>query len=93
MSGLELTTEAIAAEGYAPNRLLPTGEWAGVMQQFFTWGLFVGIEKYDYRTRFCFSTKAEAENSLAAWDGTGWPPGYWIKQKPEGNLNPLRGVD
>ena len=76
--------------GYRPNRLLPTGEYAGVMQMCYTYGLFVGLDDCGYRTRFCFETRAEAEEALRDWDGNGWPPGYWIKQKPEGTPGPSR---
>ncbi len=41
-------------EGYVRCIRLPTGEIAGIMQQLFTTGLFVGLNEYGYRTRFCY---------------------------------------
>lgn len=67
--------------GYKPARQLASGEWAGVRDMLYTTGLCVGLDDTGYRTRFCFSSRTEAEDAFAAWDGTGWPPGYWIKQK------------
>lgn len=70
--------------------MLPTGEVAGVMDMLFTTGLFVGLDYVGMRTRFCFQRASDAEASLAEWDGKGFPPGWWIKQKPEDITNPLR---
>lgn len=83
-----MTEEEIAKEGYTPNRILPTGERAGVIDMLFTTALAVGIDKIGYRTRFCFPTRAEAEKALKEWSGTGFPPGFWVKQKPEDMPNP-----
>lgn len=79
--------------GYRWLRLLPTGEWIGVQNMLFTTGLFVGVDAIGWRTRFCFETPNEAIIASLMWDGAGWPPGYWIKQKPEGTPHPLRPVD
>ncbi len=56
----------------------------------FTTGLIAGLDRYGYRTRFCYETAPEAERALAEWNGEGWPPGYWVKQKPQDVANPLR---
>lgn len=77
-------------QGYSLVRLLPTGEWAGLQRMAFTCGLFVGLDETGWRTRFCFETEDEARNALSGWDGQGFPPGYWIKQKPEEIMNPAR---
>lgn len=88
----EALTKLLAKEGYSPIRLLPTGEWAGIQRMMYTVGLFVGLTQDSWRTRFCFETRQEAEAALfdTDWDGTGFPPGYWIKQKPEEISNPNR---
>jgi len=80
----------INAQGYEQARLLPSGEWAALQKMFYTTGLFVGIDTFTWRTRFCFDTYDEAAAALLVWDGSGFPPGYWIKQKPENTPNPLR---
>lgn len=81
-------TAALKRNGYGPLRRLPTGEWAGDVDQLYTVGLFVGLDESGYRTRFCFPDRPSAEAALAAWDGAGFPPGFWIKQKPEDFRNP-----
>ena len=82
------------ALNYHNIRTLPTGEIAGLMNLIFTTGLFVGLERDRYRTRYCYKNCDEASKALADWDGIGDPPGPWIKQKPENRLNPnLPSVD
>ena len=74
--------------GYEHARILATGETAGVQRLLMTTALYVGIERWGWRTRYCYGSRAEAEAALAAWDGHGDPPGEWVKQKPEERLNP-----
>jgi hypothetical protein len=76
-----LTVEKAKRMGYRYPKILATGECAGIMPMIYTTGIFVGLDKFEYRTRFCYETWAEAEKSLAAWDGHGDPPGNWIKEK------------
>lgn len=78
----------LATQGYFEVRTLETGEVAGLQRMVFTTGLFVGITRDTWRTRFCYPTAREALTALDAWNGKGWPPGYWIKQKPEEITNP-----
>lgn len=77
-------------EGYRDIRRLPTGEIAGLSRFLFTTGLCIGLDETGYRTRFCFEGYNDALQSLNAWDGEGFPPGWWIKQKPEDIPNPAR---
>jgi len=77
--------------GYQNITLLPTGEWAATLRMFYTTGLFVGLDEITYRTRFCFETEHDARAALLNWDGTGFPPGWWIKQKPEEIIGPGAG--
>lgn len=84
----DIAAAALMRAGYHPVRLLPTGEWAGIRDMLYTFGLHVGLDEIGYRTRFCFPDRAAAEAALAAWDGEGFPPGFWIKQKPEDVRNP-----
>ena len=82
--------KVLDVNGYREIRRLPTGEIAGLMRFLFTTGLCVGLDDSGYRTRFCFDGWNDAAQSLDAWDGRGFPPGWWIKQKPENVSNPLR---
>lgn len=84
-----MTKIELEALGYFPVKQLPNGKWAGVMDMVFTVGLFVGLDETGYRTRFCFPSWPEAAQALEEWDGTNFPPGFWIKQKPENITNPL----
>lgn len=90
--GNEMTAPDLLAEltaiGYNDVRKLPSGEWAGVLRQMFTCALFVGIDEFGYRTRYCYATERQARVALAEWDGNGQPPGLWIKQKPQDILGP-----
>ena len=75
--------------GYKHVRQLPSGEYIGVLRMIFTWGVCL-MTIHGPRTRFCYETEAEAVEAAKTWDGEGWPPGYWIKQKPEGTPNPKK---
>lgn len=83
----------LEAMGYSTPRLLPSGEWAALQKMLTTTGLIVGLHHFGYRTRFCYDGPGQERNAaeaLAVWDGAGWPPGYWLKQKPEDISNPAR---
>lgn len=80
MSG-PISPKEASEMGYAPNRLLPSGELAGVLRMIATYGLFVGLDSSGYRTRFCYPTFTSACLALSCWNGVGNPPGPWIKEK------------
>jgi hypothetical protein len=67
--------------GYTDVRRCGDAGVCGVRQMLFTAGVVVGITPLDYRGRYCFETVAAARAALAAWSGTGEPPGQWIKYK------------
>jgi hypothetical protein len=77
----QLTGKQAESLGYSPARVLPSGETAGVMRMLYTTGLFVGITRHFWRTRFCYETTTDAVAALQTWDGYGDPPGPWIKEK------------
>lgn len=79
-----MTPGEIADLGYEYARLLPTGEWVALNRFLFTVGLLVGIDRVGYRTRFCYPSWRTAMDALMVWDGTGDPPGRWIKEKGRG---------
>jgi len=67
--------------GYEMCKLLSTGKWAGLRQQFFTTGLFVGLDDVGYEYRYCYEHYGEAAVALFNWDGVGDPPGEWLVKK------------
>jgi len=87
-----MTAADIEALGYLIPRQLPNGEWIAIMRMPFTVGLFVGITEYSYRTRFCYADAVHAVLASIEWDGTGDPPGPWIKEKGSGvdRMNPAK---
>lgn len=84
----QLTKERAEEIGYRPARILPDGRCAGIMGMLYTCALVIGIDEEGFSTRYCYHSRAEAELALKSWDGTGEPPGNWIKQKPEERNNP-----
>ena len=83
----ELEKEMFEA-GYRNIKRLSTGELAGTMRQMFTVGLFVGLTETGYKRRFCYELETDADRALRQWDGTGDPPGPWVKEKPSDRLGP-----
>lgn len=63
------------------------------LQRFaFTTGLLTNVSFdglcYEYDARYCFEYMHEATKALQAWDGTGDPPGNWVKEKVSERNNP-----
>jgi hypothetical protein len=65
----------------------------GLQSLMFTTGLVVGLEERGYERRYCFEHLRDAASALKQWDGSGHPPGPWIKCKGPGidMLNPAFG--
>lgn len=83
------------ALGYSDVRELETGEIAGLQRMAFTTGLIVGLNDTGYRCRYCYPDIAGARAALNIWNGSGDPPGNWIKQKGLGIDRPntaFRGI-
>lgn len=85
---MESLLQQLDEDGYENVTLLASGDYAGVLPQMFTAGLFVGLDRDGYQRRYCYERKADAVAALAAWDGKGDPPGPWIKEKPSERLGP-----
>lgn len=79
-----LTVKQANSLGYFPARVLPNGETVGIVRMNFTFGLFVGIDRLGNRGRYCYPTRQDAIEAMEKWDGTGDPPGPWIKRKVAG---------
>jgi hypothetical protein len=89
MNDEELKRWFTEEHGYLCVHKLPTGEWAGLAPFIFTTGLCVGLDRSGYRTRFCYKNTRDALAAIVTWDGTGDPPGPWIKEKgPVERTNP-----
>lgn len=82
--------------GYRAVRQLPDGRWIGVTAFIYTAGLVVGLTASSYDYRYCYATLAAALRDAEQWDGTGDPPGPWIKLKGHPTrgevMNPQGGV-
>ncbi len=72
---------ALIEMGYETPTLLSTGEIAAGRRMLYTYGLFVGMNAWGYRTRFCYPNREEALKALAGYTGKNDPPGPWIKEK------------
>lgn len=75
------------SEGYTNIKQI-NGKTCGIYRFIFTAGLVVGIDHAGYEYRFCYKNHNEAVKALEVWDGTGDPPGNWIKQKGLGGERP-----
>jgi len=66
-------------------RDIPNKGLCGIKRMAFTVGLCYNLNNNivsaNYEGRYCFHTKAQALEALNTWDGTGDPPGNWIKHK------------
>jgi hypothetical protein len=47
----------------------------------YTGALVVGIDPLGHRGRYCYESLDLARAALESWDGTGDPPGPWLKFK------------
>ena len=89
-----MTTAAdIEALGYSHARQLTEGHYAGkwlcLRGMMFTVGLCI-VDEESVLTRFCYDGWGDAIKAAEEWDGKGWPPHNWIKQKPQDVPNPER---
>lgn len=69
------------AEEYHNARYLPNGKIAAVRQFLFTAGICADMDEFGYSRRWCYQHARDAIAALEKWDGTGDPPGPWIKYK------------
>jgi hypothetical protein len=67
--------------GYYEIREIPGRGICGLQRFIFTTGLVIGMDEIGYQGRYCYSTENEALDAINSWDGTGDPPGLWIKYK------------
>lgn len=56
----------------------------GLKDMLLTTDLFVGLSISGYTGRYSYERRQDAEKAISSWDGTGDPPGPWIKYKGEG---------
>jgi hypothetical protein len=75
-----LASELIA-EGYVHLTEIPGHGICGLNLFLYTIGLCCNLDNTGYEGRYCFPTWHSAVAAINAWDGTGDPPGEWIKFK------------
>lgn len=80
--------EVLSEEGYSFVRELPTVGFVGLLPHCFTVGLFCGLTIEGCAGRYCYPTLCDAIDAIQEWDGSGDPPGPWIKHKPSERLGP-----
>jgi hypothetical protein len=84
-----LTPQQAEHLGYAFAKEIPGHGMCGILRMIFTTGLFHGLDEIGHQGRWCYHTQAEAIQALVRWDGSGDPPGDWIKYKGKTEyLNP-----
>lgn len=82
---LSIIDKELNSEGYYYYRNIPGKNICALSRMAYTVGLFVDVEfTGSYKYRYCYPTLRDAWFALKAWDGTGHPPGEWIKRKGEG---------
>lgn len=83
-----MSTEAmknfLEEQGYSLVKELPEKGWAGICRMAYTVGLFFGLDISGYYGRYCYPTWEDAAQAIKQWDGSGYPPGNWIKYKGRG---------
>jgi hypothetical protein len=78
---LQNLKEKLLKDGYFSLIEIPGKGLCGLFRFIYTTGLCIGLNEYSYEGRYCFKNGLEALHSLNQWDGTGDPPGDWVKFK------------
>ena len=82
---MKATIPDIWRDQFLATREIPGHGLCGVQRFIFTTGLLTHLRfdafTYDYAARYCYPIAADALRDLRTWDGTGDPPGEWIKEK------------
>lgn len=60
------------------------GQVVAVAKFLYTWGLLLDVTEESYSGRYCYASFDDAMFAMENWDGTGDPPGPWIKYKGAG---------
>lgn len=79
-----VTEQFLMEQGYTYVRQMKNGEWIGCMRMLYTVGLFIGLDEYGYRVRYCYKNTNDIMEALIIYEGEGDPPGMWVKEKGEG---------
>lgn len=80
---MALTREAIIQLGYIDARQLPSGEWIALGSSIYTLDLYIGIDETGWRCKWMYPAAygRDAGEAFKHWNGTGHPPGSWVKRK------------
>jgi hypothetical protein len=76
--------DTLKKDGYSHIKEIPERGVCSLFRFIYTTGLVIGCTETGYKGRYCYSSFVDAKSALAEWDGTGHPPGEWIKYKGEG---------
>jgi hypothetical protein len=72
-----------AEHGYVAGRQLDAQYWVCVAEMIFTWRLML-CDPGSVHDFYCYSSKGEALEAVAIWDGYTDPPGQWIRHHATG---------
>lgn len=75
--------ELLEKNGYTYVRQMKNGEWVGIAPMLYTWGLFVGMDEFGYKRRYCYEKFEDVMKAAVSYEGEGDPIGDWIKVKEE----------
>lgn len=70
--------------GYRHVKQMKNEEWIGILSQFFTHALCVGLDEFGYKRRYCYEFSMQAIIAAKEYEGENDPSGPWIKVKGEG---------
>lgn len=80
MEETELIKE-LRSQGYFAFKQTSDKGLCGIFKFIFTYGICYGLDAGGCIGRYCFENVLDAILALDSWDGTGDPPGRWIKHK------------
>lgn len=81
---------------YGMVRELDDDRYVAVVPFLFTWGLIWGHKKevlFGHSDRWCYKSFHIAFVAATVWDGTGDPPGNWIKHPLTGRRRDENGAE
>jgi hypothetical protein len=81
-SDVDLVNEMLSEDcRYVAVAYIPGRNLCGIRRMLFTVGIFYDMGYNCTGPRYCYHSMAEAVEAFNNWDGSGHPPGNWIKHK------------
>ncbi len=87
-----MNTDELEAEGYTNITVLENGRQAAIAPFIFTHAIVCDFDVFGYGDRWCYYTKREAVQALAAWNGKGDPEG-WHRHPKSGRRRDEDGIE